>query len=169
MLLLLSLTLFFGCKEPEVKESRREETAIDTGSGPALSEFSVTWGDSSVILEFQIENPLENADYYWGIVETGTEEDPWTGEDCFRGYTLDNGTIFSFCHPITETGAELFYTADVLSLIEASETLFTPINEDYTRTTTHIIDDRVGVDSPCWVWGDNPSYYENYGKICFEM
>lgn len=167
---LLLLTTYFACSKSEEEKSQQEDSAVDTGSGPVLSEFAVSWGENSVSLDLNIENSPDDAEYYWGIAETGVEEDPWTGEDCFRGYELDNGTIFNFCHPISETGAELFYAGNVFSLVEESETLFDLTNGDYQATTTHILDNRRGVDSPCWIWGNNPSYYDtSYGKPCTEM
>ena len=138
---------------------------------PTLEDNIVTWGSSYVSLDLYVENGLSGAEYYWGIVETSGDcvanDWCWTGEDCFMGYDMGDGSSLSYCHPISEYGAELAYGGDATSLGEGYETVFS--DSVFSSLTTHLIDDRGSSNSPCWIWGDNTSYYSGYGKTCTEM
>ena len=140
----------------------------DVEGSPTLMEHDVAWGSSSVLLSMYIENSPSD-DYYWGIAEThedcAQEGWCWTGEDCFMGYTLEDGTLLSYCHPISEYGGELYYGGDPMNLSEGDTTVFP---NDYASLTTHLID-HASSNGPCWVFGADTSYYNSYSKSCTEM
>jgi hypothetical protein len=63
--------------------------------------FSVDWGGSAVTLSVS----GGGSTYWWGIAETSSSADPWTGEDCVYGYTLSDGSVLGpYCHDAGATG-----------------------------------------------------------------
>ena len=163
------------CEDPGCfdKPACNPDTGVDTEDPePTLSYLSLDWEGYSVTLSIGIENGLDGADYHWGIAETSGscldyEGGCWTGEDCFMGYDLNDGTNLRYCHPISDTGATLAYEGSVSNLDEGQETVF-PDNS-YLEFTTHLIDDWSSAEAPCWVFGDDTSYYDGYEKSCTEM
>lgn len=139
---------------------------VDTDTDITEPELgaAVEWGDDSV--ELTIENGSEEADYMWGIAETADSTDPWTGEDCYGGYVLNDDTVLSFCHPVADDGGMLAYGASPNDIVEGATTVFG--SADFEARTTHILDDYATGGS-CWVWGEDTSYYADYGKTCTEL
>ena len=180
-LILLPVLAMFACVDGEKDTGEDTAGAADTTDTTDTTDTedtevpaptanpSVTWGDSSVSLTLTVENGLDGASYVWGIAETSSDcgDNCWTGEDCFEGFELESGDVLNYCHPISATGGELFYGGEAASLGEGSETVFQ--NADLSEATTHIIDDRGSDEGPCWVWGQDVSYYSGYAKSCTEM
>ena len=179
-LILLPVLAMFACVDGEKDTGEDTAGAADTTDTTDTTETgdtevpaptataNVDWGADSVTLALTVENGLDGADYVWGIAETaaacGTE--CWTAEDCFEGYELETGAVLSYCHPISETGGNLSYGATTDGVAEGLDTVF---NADFSSTTTHIVDDRGSEEGPCWVWGNDASYYSGYEKTCTEM
>jgi hypothetical protein len=126
------------------------------GSADAM-EVSVTWGGSSV--DLSIANGDAAGDYWFGLAETEGSSDPWTGEDCYEGYTLGDGSVLSYCHPSSSTGASLAYGGGTSDLSEGSETVFG--SADFDGSVTYFLEDANS--GACWVWGATPSYYDGLG------
>ena len=166
-LILLPLLAMMACVD--TKGDSGEDTAVEEEAAETTVAPSVTWGASSVTLALTVTDGQDGADYYWGIAETGTDTDPWTAEDCFGGYELGDGTLLSYCHPISATGGELFYGGTFDAIDEGVDTVFDTANGDFGSLTTHIIDDRGAATGPCFVWGEDTSYYSTYEKTCTEM
>lgn len=138
---------------------------------PRPSVMSVDWGENAVSVNFLFEAGSEDAEYYWGIAETNgdcldSEEGCWTGEDCFRGFNTETGNL-SYCHPISETGGSLVYGASPENVTEGADTVFS--GDQFASIVTHIIHDRSFTEGPCWIWGADWWYYDDYEKNCIEM
>ena len=161
-----------GCADkPACTDTAWEQPDTDTGEEVAETSLdaAVTWGDSSVTLALTVTDGLDGADYFWGIAETAESLYPWTGEDCYAGYDLSDGTNLSYCHPISATGGELFYGGTFDAIDEGVDTVFDTANGDFGSLTTHIVDDRGSAEGPCFTWGEDTSYYSGYAKTCTEM
>ena len=120
---------------------------------------AVDWGDDAVSLT--IENGSEEAST--GYCRNSRLNDPWTGEDCYGGYEL--GGTLSFCH-FAADGGMLAYGASPSDIVEGATTVFG--SADFGALTTHILDD-IATGGSCWVWGEDTSYYADYGKTCTEL
>ena len=167
-LILLPVLAMMACVDT-TKDTGAEDTAeVVVEVNDPTAEITTTWGDSSVTLAMTVTDGLDGADYFWGIAETAESDDPWTGEDCYAGYDLADGTNLSYCHPISATGGELFYGGDFNNLAD-DDTIYDTANADFGSRTTHIVDDRGSADGPCFTWGEDTSYYSDYAKTCTEM
>ena len=85
---------------------------------------------------------------------------------CFRPKS-ETGEL-SYCHPVSSSGAELYYGGYSTDLDKGNKTVFFG-QENWAQRTTHIIDDRAFAERPCWVWGVDTSYCSDYEKTCIEM
>ena len=154
----------------EIKEDTG--TSTDTSDTSEVVEtvdptFSASWGDSSVSLT--VTDGAEGATYVLGITENGGDcgTECWTGEDCFMGFDLNDGSNLTFCHPVGAMGVELAYGATGADTVEGSTTTFG--NADFSTVVTYIVDDRSSADAPCWTWGADTNYYNGYEKACTAM
>lgn len=129
------------------------------GEGELEESFSASWGPSGVTID--IENG--SGTYELGMAETDSASpDPWTGEDCYEGYTLGDGTLLLYCHPLSSSGGSFTGGGNPNSLDESSQTVFTSAFEDVI--TYYVSSDSTG---ECWVWGHDPDYYSGLG--CTEL
>lgn len=138
--------------------------ADDTGSGGETytPSVSVSWDDDAMRVSFSEAVP---ANMNVGIAETATDDAPWTGEDCAYGYALDDGsTVGPYCHAVAagDTDLELTYGGNAAELV-AGTTVFGDATFD-GQVTYVVFED--GTDS-CWVWGEDTSYYADFG--CVEL
>ena len=157
----LFLSVFAVACIPAAKDTA--DTATDTDTTPAVSA-SVSWDADAVNLT--ISNGSDTSEYVWGIAENANCDDCWTGEDCFGGYELNDGSLLSFCHPVAIDGGMLAYGATPADVVEGATTVFG--SADFGPNTTHILDD-VAAGGSCWIWGADTSYYSTYEKSCTEF
>jgi hypothetical protein len=133
--------------------------AADSGEGRTVA---VSWTSSGVVLEIQ-GGFLAGSTF--GIAETNpSAADPWTGEDCYHGDTLSDGTHVAWCHEVRD-GVHLFQCGgDPASLDAALETAF-PCGT--APIVTYLLTDSAG---GCWYWGaaDGSEYYADLGCTGFE-
>lgn len=96
--------------------------------------------------------------YFLGMAETGTS-DPWTGEDCYQGFTTGSGSTLQYCHELAPSGGFLLTVISVDQLTEGT-TLFHP-----ELQFAYYLEERSSGD--CWIWGIGSSYYGPLG--CRQM
>ncbi len=124
------------------------------GDGGATTTVSVdcTWRSSGFTLSLTDGDP---AGYHFGWAEDLSSV-PWTGEDCYEGYTASDGTLYLYCHPMTATGGSLISVSTVSDIVEGSTTIMS----DAITLTYYLEEDSTGA---CWVWGSDPGYYAALG------
>lgn len=119
--------------------------------------FYTTWSSSGILLDIV----YGDGDYEFGMADTDPESaDPWTGEDCFQGFTSADGQTWNLCHEMGSSGAALATVDSIDELVESETTLF----RQHMTITYYVISQRTG---ECWVWGADPAYYSGLG--CVEM
>ena len=102
MRLALATSLLFALTGCGPTEKDTGDTGMDTGdtetgetgdTGTPAATFAVTVTATGV--DVTITNGV--GDYDFGLAQGGTT-DNWTGEDCYNGYNLQDGTNLQFCH-----------------------------------------------------------------------
>ena len=127
------------------------DTDIDTAGSEAV--LALDWEASGIVLTVTGGDP---GGYWFGIVETDpASSDPWTGEDCYLGYTLSSGLTLAYCHPIRAGSNHFAYDGSAAALDEATETVFPA---SFREVTTYYLEENA--TGACWVWGHDPSYYD---------
>ena len=125
--------------------------------GGATTTVAVTWSRTGIELDI---TDGSSAGYAFGVTETDPSAvDPWTGEDCYLGYTTGGGKLLEYCHPAKDGRSTYVYGGNPLSLDEAHETVFS--DAAYRDSVTYYLED-LGTRK-CWVWGDEPRYYDALG------
>lgn len=134
-----------------------DDSGDDTGA-PSLGVFVDHSGQGVALVLVGGEGS-----YTFGMAETDPNNpDPWTGEDCHRGYTDSDGDLYLSCHPADATGVTLL-DADSIDLVVAGETTY--MTNIGRLVTTYML---THVESgQCWVWGHDTPYYQSYG--CAEI
>ncbi len=129
-----------------------ESEGVGEGEGEGESPvFGSSWSASGV----QITISGGYGTYLLGLVETDPgSSDPWTGEDCLYGYTLETGELLLYCHPLSESGGAFSTGGSTSSLEEGSETLFDETLQDVITYAAWS-----DVTGRCWTWGHDVSYY----------
>jgi len=125
------------------------------GEGEGDPSFSDSWSASGVTISITDGSGT----YTLGMAETDpASSDPWTGEDCLDGYTLSDGTVLLYCHPLSSSGGAFSSGGDPNDLDEDNETVFTSALEN-------VITYAAWSDSSgeCWTWGADTSYYTGEG------
>ena len=160
----LSLTgtvgLILACgpfKRTDVADS--EAVTIDAEADPGDPVFTASLDGSG--LQVDIENGLGT--YVLGMAETSGGPDPWTGEDCLRGFPLGSGELLLYCHPMADWGIHLS-TVDSASQIHEGETTLLSVTQEPIIAYVAF---EGGTDR-CWVWGANASTYYA-GQGCTEQ
>ena len=139
----------------EDTSTEENDTAQEEIECPPL-DCTVVWNEESVDLSFTTFD--ENGSYFFGMAQTGIDnENVWTGEDCFVGYTTED-TTFSYCHPARD-GIELQYGASFQSVVEGFSTHFA--GPQFAPQVTYIV--KESISGCCWSWGEDPSYYQELG------
>lgn len=126
-------------------------TETASGTDPSIT---TSWG--STALEVDV---APTGDYWFGVTETGFSE-AWTGEDCVWGYEYD-GTTLAYCHGVSDGSTRLTYGGDPLNLSQGT-TVFP--DASFQASVTYFLESTSG---GCWVWGNDPSYYDGLG--CTEL
>lgn len=156
------LLLILACETPKGEETGDSGETGDTGEEPAggmdCAELGVdaTWSSSG--LEMQISE--QGRGYALGMAEDiPSTLDPWTGEDCLRGYVTEEGVTILLCHDFDNTGLLSLETVDEREdLAGGGKTLF---SEDDAYTITYAVFHE---DSgTCCTWGSDPQYYSSAG------
>ena len=159
----------------------------DTGGDSANTEemvlrpvVDIDWLPN--VLSISIENGVGYT-FAFGLAETSTEcsidteYGCWTAEDCFTGYLSPQGTNLhnSYCHPLSEIGKTLEYSADLNAVIsrqgedsvaEGGQTAFPAPTEEESyefKVTYYLQATKVGdpnAETECWVWGLDPDHFE---------
>ena len=124
-----------------------------TGPGWGPPELSLEWGASGITLELSGSGDL----YWFGMAQT-QGDDPWTGEDCVYGYETAAGTTLSYCHYAGDAGMFLTYGGDPNAL-ESGSTAFA--DSSVAGQLTYVLASET--TGRCYVWGDDPSYYDGLG------
>lgn len=151
--LLLSLACATG-KNPEDTDPAGPDTG-DTDLGSPPIEVGVEHTGSEIVLT--IVNG--RGAYTFGMAETGSSADPWTGEDCLDGYTFNDGTTLRYCHPASADGVVLAAADSADAIVEGETTLMTNI---LPANTTYVLFDDAG---ECWTWGAETSYFTGCGPV----
>lgn len=121
--------------------------------------FYVDWSPSGVIVDIV----YGSHEYELGMADTNPESaDPWTGEDCFLGYTDADGQTWSLCHEMGPYGTALATVDTLDDLVESETTMLRDEQEDFI--TYYAISTATG---ECWTWGADPAYFSGLG--CVEM
>ena len=158
--------LFLGCNETKSQDTdtatvdtAQEDTATeDSAEDTAVEELSchevsafVNWNENTIDLSFLLYD--ESAAYFFGLAQSGTISNRWTGEDCLYGFSYD-GQDYLYCHP-AQRGISLSYGASYDEVSEGISTHFA--GPEFAEEITYIIKDTIS--NCCWVWGHDPSYY----------
>ena len=135
----------------------------EVDEGVTVDPLSVTlsWATDGVTVT--IENGSGRYDF--GMAETGAEEVGWYGESCVIGEEPQDREDYGYdiCHGLAATGGEIGHVDDIDDVGDGA-TLFTDRIHDRGNITYVLFDDS-GAD--CWVWGDDVSYYDDFG--CTEL
>lgn len=127
----------------------------DTGGGGGAPEVNVDQNESGVRLTVQ-----PGGYYYFGLAETGSgSSDPWTGEDCYYGYTTSDGSYYQYCHTVDGDGL-ILQQASSLDEMDYDRTFFGNVSES---ATTYVLIDYSTY--ACYTWGHDTSYYSYLGCI----
>lgn len=162
--LMLGLTLFaFGCPGDKGETGGADDsTGGDDSADPCEGQeatFDVAHSSSGVTLTIT----CGSGGYEFGMAETDqASDDPWTGEDCFNGYTTGDGTVYDICHVADSTGVVL--SGGTLGDLCDDCGVTIMQNVASSVTTYYVSSDATG---DCWVWGHDVSYYGTLG--CTEM
>ncbi|MCK6505840.1 hypothetical protein L6R53_21040 [Myxococcota bacterium] len=113
------------------------------------------WGGGGIEVELSGGDP---GGYFFGLAETRTGGDAWTGEDCLYGYTTSSGTVYSYCHPLSAEGGFLVTVESILDVFEGSTTLHSAVLDN----TYYLAEAATG---DCWVFGHDTSYYGGLGCL----
>ena len=134
-------------------------TTTTTTTSPDACEPTTPFKASCVWTETAFVISIEGGPgpYMLGLAETGTQTEPWTGEDCVWGYTTTEGTLLSWCHDAGDVGTSLTYSGDPYALASGT-TVFT---SEYANWVTYYLESTT--TGGCWVWGDDIGYYSGLG------
>jgi len=157
----IALSLNVACKTSPSDTGDSGDT-IDTTQGgfdPA-SDINLDWqpgeGNSGSSMTATISN-TDSTGFYLGMAETAAGSAGWYGEDC-----LENG-----CHQFNSMSGVLDYVSTV-GAVTNDTTLFNDGNDGTGDVYTSDGGDRLtylvqlaggSLDTECYVWGDDPSYY----------
>ena len=168
------LVMILACSKEEIQntdtqeivDTAQEDTSIELEEVDTAQEeiecpsldVTVSWNEESVELSFITFD--EEGSYFFGMAQTGIDNpNVWTGEDCFLGYTVDD-TTFSYCHP-ARNGISLQYGASFTDVVEGFSTHFA--SPQFEQQITYII--KESISGCCWIWGEDPSYYQELDCI----
>ena len=141
---MFSVLIFACAPTPEVPKPAVEEDPIVEDP-----TFVVAWTDEAVTITLSGGSPP----YGFGIADTDPGNPvPWTGEDCFEGYTATTGTNYLYCHELAGELTTLTYGGDWSDL----ETGTTNLEISDGATATYLLLDGAG----CWVDGFDIGYYD---------
>lgn len=156
---LLPVPLLLSACGVEKHDGDDEGGTSDGGSG----EGDGGWTDETVMdcrwggggLEVILVYGAEGG-YDFGMAETGAVADPWTGEDCYRGYTSGDGVSVGFCHFLSPSGGFLQTVKAVEDVVDGATTL----HSEWIENTYLLAEADSG---RCWVFGHDIGYFEGLG------
>lgn len=124
---------------------------VEDPSPPVAPAVRVTWSGSQVTatLTVQVDDPEGRTAWSFGMAETEAGAVGWYGEDCYLGQGA-----WTHCHDVEGDALVLQRVRKPADVRSGESTLFWP-----GMNLTYYLDD--GTD--CWVWGHDPSYYEELG------
>ena len=148
------------------------EPSSDTGTEPEEEplEAWITWDGDSALLN--LENASDDGIYYFGMAETkgaytstldAENAGAWTAEDC-TGFSQ----LGDYCHevPAAVDGfgyLELIRTDSINNLTTTGDPQYTLFYQTLADDgMTYILDDVI--NGLCYVWGDMPSYYDDFAS-----
>ena len=122
-----------------------------------LDSVTVSWDASGVTVA------VAGSASGWslGIAETGAGELGWFGETCFAGdepWGYDDYG-WDVCHSLRPTGGRLDGVHTPSDVVDG-QTLFNKTLADIGNLTYILLSDDA---SACWTWGDDPTYYDDFG------
>ena len=138
-------------EDTAIEDTSTTDTAPEEPTCHEISAF-VTWNDATIDLSFLIYD--EGAAYFFGMAQSGNINNRWTGEDCLYGFSTPEQD-YMYCHP-AQLGISLSYGASYNDIIEGFSTHFA--GPEFSEEITYIIKDTIS--DCCWVWGKDPSYYD---------
>ena len=104
------------------------------------------------------------AAWLFGMAESGAGAAGWYGESCIEGpepHGMDDQG-FDYCHQLVAGEALVLTLADPYApenVVENETTLFTRAMLEQATFVIATVDET----GPCYVWGDDNSYYSGYG------
>ena len=109
------------------------------------AEFNLIadWDPDTVTIEIY---GGQGDEFYCGLAETGTDDDPWLEESCVGS---------RYCHPCGTTGVTLALGGDPDNLIEGQQTAFP--DSSYEAGVTYYVENASTYE--CWTWGHDPYFY----------
>lgn len=116
---------------------------------------SVSWSGSGVSVTL---SGGSGGAYEFGMAETGAGAPGWYGESCIPGdepWGYDDYG-YEICHSLSSTGG--FVPSVDFSNVGTNQTLF---ESAHAPDITYFVG-AVG-SADCWVFGENPSYYSDFG------
>ena len=133
--------------------------ATDEGLDPPV-EFSValTWNADGITVAIE----GGTGPYTLGMAETGAGAAGWFGESCITGeepWGYDDYE-YDVCHDLGKTGGSLVGVYSIGEVVAGSTTLFNVTISDAGKLT-YILTEPSG--AACWAWGDDVSYYGDFG------
>ncbi len=122
-----------------------------------LDSVSVTWDGSGATVV------VTGSASAWslGMSETGAGAAGWFGESCFAGSEPWGYDDYSYdvCHTLSATGSRLDGVYSVRDVADG-QTLFNRTIAEAGNLTYVLLSDDA---SACWTWGDDPTYYDDFG------
>ena len=143
--------ILIGCQQSS-NDTTQQTSAFSIGES-----FHVSW--QSDLLFVRISQGEEGS-WWFGIAETDpTLADPWTGEDCHNGDSLDGETSIVWCHPIEAQGTSLNFGGSPTSLNPELETAM-PVDGYLNQPMYYFVD---VITEECFISGDGA---QNYSDLC---
>lgn len=122
-----------------------------------LDSFTVSWSSDGAVVSVV----GSAAGWSFGMAETGVGDVGWFGESCISGDEPwgypDYG--YDVCHTLRKTGGTLD-SVHTLGDVADGQTLFTNTIAETGNITYILLSDDA---SACWVMGDDPTYYDDFG------
>lgn len=132
-----------GDPPPVIKASWNDNGSADTR------------GDDTFTL--QIDDGPANHTYDFGFGQTGTDADPWFGEDCIDGFS----NSYDICHDAEADGLTLDAVAMIDELGPDDGTVDTSNGKTigWSKIKGELTYAVIRDDGKCYTWGDDTSFY----------
>jgi len=163
----IALSLNVACKTSgsDTSGDSGVDTTDTTGGGfDPNNDISLDWqpgeGDSGSSMTATVSN-TDSTGFYLGFAETAANDAGWYGEDC-----APNG-----CHHFSSMSGVLDYVS-APGDVDNDHTLFNNGSDGTGDVFTSSHEDRLtyllqleggSLDGECYVWGDDPTYYDAEG------
>jgi hypothetical protein len=137
-----------------------DTTDTDNGGTFALTADDVTYTWSASSFTVTISDLGGSAGFWLGLAETGSDNG-WYGEDCKDGQAGTN-----VCHYFESSPGTLTYVETIADVAGATTLLddAKAFNSDNSDRLTYLLQlDNEAAGNPCYVFGDDPTYYSAEG------